>query len=139
MNPNLSSRHIADPGTIQLLGRYAESMGAVPPTVGAPLLLTIDGIYRIRLRAVGQGIIVVSSRLCPLPEPGLARDQMLERLGTLACGTMQRSAATCVVDEQERAVWLQQTAHSISTQDIDDLVGEFVNELAFWVGVVRNV
>lgn len=139
MNPIYSSAPIADPGTLQLLGRYAQSTNATPPTASTPLLLTIDGTYRIRLRAVGESRMVVSSRLCPLPEPGLARDHMLERLGALACGTMQRSAAACVVDEQEQAVWLQQTAQPVSTQDIDDLVGEFVNELAFWVGVVRNV
>jgi len=131
----------ADPASARLLQAYARQYGlASPATVSsAPVDMTVDGIYRIRLRALPQGGIAVSSRLRALPEPGPARDDMLLGVARMACGTMKEHASGCVIDDRERAVWLQQTAAAASSQDIDDAVGSFVNSLSFWSKAINAV
>ena len=52
---------------------------------------------------------------------------------------MKDHASGCVIDERERAVWLQQTAAAASSQDIDDVVGSFVNSLSFWSKAINAV
>lgn len=64
---------------------------------------------------------------------------MLLGAARLACGTMREHAAACVVDERERALWLQQAARTNSQQDIDDAVGSFVNCLALWTEFVKKL
>lgn len=130
-----------DPASASLLQAYARQYGlASQAAVGsAPVDMTVDGIYRIRLRALPQGGIGVSARLRALPEPGPARDDMLLGVARMACGTMKEHASGCVVDDRERAVWLQQTAAAASSQDIDDAVGSFVNSLSFWSKAINAV
>ena len=130
-----------DPASASLLQAYARQYGlASQAAVGsAPVDMTVDGIYRIRLRALPQGGIGVSARLRALPEPGPARDDMLLGVARMACGTMKDHASGCVVDDRERAVWLQQTAAAASNQDIDDAVGSFVNSLSFWSKAINAV
>ena len=43
-----------------------------------------------------------------------------------------------VIDESERAIWLQQTVSGNSTQDIDEAVGSFVNARAFWSKAITS-
>ncbi|CAN7498928.1 CesT family type III secretion system chaperone [Acidovorax sp. LjRoot117] len=131
----------ADPASARLLQAYASQHGLVAPGAAssAPVDMTVDGIYRIRLRALPQGGVAVSARLRTLPEPGPARDDMLLGVARLACGTMKDHASGCVVDERARAIWLQQTAPAASGQDIDDAVGGFVNALAFWSKAIATV
>ena len=81
----------------------------------------------------------MSARLRALPEPGPARDDMLRGVARMACGTMKEHASGCVIDDRERAVWLQQTAAAASSQDIDDAVGSFVNSLSFWSKAINAV
>ena len=130
-----------DPASASLLQAYARQYGlASQAAVGsAPVDMTVDGIYRIRLRALPQGGIGVSARLRALPEPGPARDDMLLGVARMACGTMKEHASGCVIDDRERAVWLQQTAAAASNQDIDDAVGSFVNSLSFWSKAINAV
>lgn len=133
---------LADPASARLLQSYAAQFGAgdaAPGNASAPVTLTVDGQYRIRLQALPQGGIAVRSRLRSLPEPGPARDDLLLGVARLACGTMKEHAAACAVDERDRAIWLQQAAPANSTQDIDDAVGSFVNCLAFWSKAIANV
>lgn len=132
----------ADPASARLLHAYAAQYGGgseAGSTRSAPIGLTIDGQYRVRLRALPQGGIAVQARLRSLPEPGPARDEVLLGVARLACGTMKEHAAACVVDERERAVWLQQAAPAASAQDIDDAVGSFVNCLAFWSKAIHTL
>lgn len=125
-----SAPHAA--ATAALLSRYATHHGIPMEPNSATLQLLVDGRYKLRLRALpGEGIMV-SAYLRPLPEPGLARDEMTRAFARLACGTMKEQATTCSVDPRERAVWLQLPAPAQSLQDIDDAVGTFVNSLAFW-------
>ena len=130
-----------DPASASLLQAYARQYGlASQAAVGsAPVDMTVDGIDRIRLRALPQGGIGVSARLRALPEPGPARDDMLLGVARMACGTMKEHASGCVIDDRERAVWLQQTAAAASSQDIDDAVGSFVNSLSFWSKAINAV
>lgn len=132
----------ADPAIARLLQSYATQYGAPaasdPETARAPVALTIDGKYRIRLQALARGGVVVQARLRSLPEPGLVRDELLLGVARLACGTMKDHAAAVVIDDRERALWLQQAAPANSTQDIDDAVGSFVNCLAFWSKAVNT-
>ncbi len=133
----------ADAAVARLLHGYGAQFGALPEggddAARAPIALTVDGQYRIRLRALPRGGIVVQSRLRALPEPGRERDELLAGVARLACGTLREHAAACVVDEHERALWLQQAAPVQSLQDIDDAVGSFTNCLAFWAKAVHTV
>lgn len=131
----------ADPASARQLQAYASQYGLVAPGAAgsAPVDMTVDGTYRVRLRALPQGGIAVSARLRSLPEPGPARDDILLGVARLACGTMKDHASACVVDDRDRAIWLQQTAPAASSQDIDDAVGSFVNALAFWSKAIATV
>lgn len=133
----------ADPGIARLLQGYAAQYGAAPDAKGgagsAQIALTVDDKFQIRLRALPAGGIALHARLMPLPEPGPQRDEMLLGAARLACGTMREHAAACVVDERERALWLQQAARTNSQQDIDDAVGSFVNCLALWTEFVKKL
>lgn len=136
----MNSTASADLASARLLHAYAQHYGLTSPgSVGsAPVDMTVDGVYRIRLRALSHGGIALSARLRALPEAGPARDDMLLNVARMACGTMKEHASGCVVDELERAVWLQQTAPAASAQDIDDAVGDFVNALAFWSKAIAS-
>jgi hypothetical protein len=131
----------ADPASARQLQAYAHQYGLTSPTAasGAPVDMTVDGIYRIRLRALPQGGVAVSARLRALPEPGPVRDELLLGVARMACGTMKEHASGCVIDDRERAIWLQQTSAGTSSQDIDDAVGSFVNSLAFWSKAIASV
>lgn len=133
-----------DPQSARVLSDYAHLYGlASASNLGLSgrnqVDMTVDGIYRLRLHALPQGGVVIHSRLCTLPEPGMARDDLLLGTARLACGTLREHTTTCVVDDRERALWLQQTCSANSTQDIDDAVGCFVNSLAFWSKAISAV
>lgn len=131
-----------DPQSARLLAAYASQYGLATPGRGssaAPVDMTVDGTYRLRLRALPQGGVAISSRLRSLPEPGLARDELLLGAARMACGTLRAHTTACVVDDRERALWLQQTCAAASNQDIDDAVGSFVNSLAFWSKAIASV
>lgn len=131
----------ADPASVRLLQAYASQHGLVAPGASGstPVEMTVDGIYRVSLRALPHGGVAVSARLRSLPGPGPARDDLLLGAARLACGTMKDHASGCVVDERGRAIWLQQTAAATSSQDIDDAVGAFVNALAFWSKAIAKI
>ena len=119
-----------------LLARYAASLGG--ELSGSRMSLHIDDRYRVQLHTLPDGRIRVRARLRALPEAGPRRDELLLGVGRLCCGRMNDSAAACVVDAEESALWLQQVEAAASTQDVDELVGAFVNELAFWTQAVPN-
>lgn len=115
-----------------LLCRYGAQFDAQPEP-GSPMLsLMIDGVHMLRLRALPHSGVQVSAWLRALPEPGMARDNLLIAAGKVAGGLMAAHAAHCVVDARERALWLQQLSPADSLQDIDDTVGALVNALAAW-------
>jgi hypothetical protein len=132
----------ADAGAARLLAQYRAQQAPHAADADAdaggsgPVDLVIDGRHRVRLEALPGGGIRVASRLRALPEPGHARDQLVQAIGRLACGTMLASPCACVIDARERAAWLQLTVAAGSTQDIDDAVGELANALAFWTPAV---
>ena len=130
----------ADPATARLLLSYGEQHGLLGEkhSPNAPVDMTVDSKYRLRLRALPQGGIAIVSRLRTLPDPGIARDEMVLRVSRMALGMMKEHASTCVIDESERALWLQQTVNGNSTQEIDEAVGSFVNSLAFWSKAVTT-
>lgn len=129
----------ADPASVRVLQAYASQHDLIAQGDHGPVDMLVDGRYRIRLRALSQGGIAVSARLRALPEPGHARDELLRGVASLACGTMREHASACVVDERERAIWLQQATTAASSQDIDDAVGSFTNSLAFWSKAIASV
>ena len=100
--------------------------------------MRVDDRYRLRLRGLPEGGIVIVSRLRTLPDPGNDRDELILRVAQMALGMMKEHASTCVIDESERALWLQQTVSTNSTHEIDEAVGEFVNALAFWAKAVNT-
>lgn len=119
----------------QLLMQYAHHIGDASFAQGSSRLnLTIDGRYRVQLRVVDALRVMIRARLDSLPAQGPARDLALQRMGQIACVSMERSTAACVIDDDEEAFWLRQLSEPRSIEDIDTLVGDFINELVFWVG-----
>ncbi|WP_159910940.1 CesT family type III secretion system chaperone [Pantoea sp. 18069] len=128
----MSTSSPPDAAAVALLHSYAAHHGIALAPDASTLQLLIDGRYALRLQALrGEGLMV-SAHLRPLPEPGLARDELLLAFARLACGTMKEQATTCSVDARERALWLQLPARAQSLQHIDEAIGTFVNSLAFW-------
>ena len=119
-----------------ILSEYASTLGAQAPFTDKRLTMTVDEKYRLQLLEREDGRILVRARLKTLPEPGVQRDDLLSKCARLTCGRMLKSAATCAVDNRERALWLQQLCDVSSAQNLDEQVGAFVNELAFWVNAV---
>lgn len=129
-----------DPASARLLHAYGAQCGLLNGdghvSLHDPIDMSVDGRYRLRLRALPEGGIVIVSRLHTLPDPGTDRDELVLRVSQMALGMMKEHASTCVVDASERAIWLQQTVATNSTHEIDEAVGEFVNALAFWTQAV---
>lgn len=119
-----------------ILSEYASTLGAQAPFTDKRLSMTVDEIYRLQLLEREDGRILVRARLKTMPEAGGQRDDLFSKCARLTCGRMLRSAATCAVDNRERALWLQQLCDASSAQNLDEQVGAFVNELAFWVNAV---
>ncbi|WP_036596329.1 CesT family type III secretion system chaperone [Ottowia thiooxydans] len=121
-----------------ILAEYAATLGEDAPFTGTRLTMTVDGRYRLQLLERQDGRVLVRTRLRSLPAPGPARDEVLRNFGLLACGRMISAPVACAVDAQERGLWLQQLCDAGSTQILDEQVGAFVNELAFWVSAVQS-
>lgn len=101
--------------------------------------ILVDDKYRIHLRGARNGWLVMSSRLCPLPPPGVARDRFLVHIGTHAAGMLSQQPSTCVIDPDEDALWLQEMIRpDAGAGDVDEAVGRFANALSFWIQVVRR-
>lgn len=132
---------LPDPAALRALQDYAQTVGSSAPAdrIDRPMAMTVDGRYRMLLRALPAGGVAVESRLRALPEPGPARDRLLLGVARLACGMLQASPAACVVDARERGVWLRVTTPAVSTTDIDEAVGALANQLAFWQPAVAAV
>lgn len=121
-----------------ILAEYAATLGEATPFTGSRLSMTVDDRYQVQLQERADGRVLVRARLRSLPEAGPARDDVLRQCGLLACGRMARSAVACAVDTGERGLWLQQLCEAHSAQELDEHVGSFVNELAFWVSAVKT-
>ncbi|MET4580111.1 CesT family type III secretion system chaperone [Ottowia thiooxydans] len=121
-----------------ILAEYAASLGQDAPITGNRLSMTVDDVYQLQLLQRADGRVLVRSRLRSLPEPGPARDDVLRLYGLLACGRMLRSSVTCAVDANERGLWLQQLCKAGSPQALDEHIGSFVNELAFWTSAAKT-
>ena len=121
-----------------ILELYAATLGQESPFHGTKLSMTVDDRYHLQLQEYADGRVLIRTRLRKLPEHGPARDEVLQLCGRVLSGRMLRALVTCAIDARERAVWLQQTCVPGSTQVLDECVGAFVNELAFWVSVVKE-
>jgi len=113
-----------------LLADYALFLGSEQQS--DRINITVDEHYRIQLSTLADSRVLMKYHLCALPEPGLARDQLLEQAARRVCGMMNRYATAAVVDEAENALWLQRIIAANSVRDIDEGLGDFVNELASW-------
>ncbi|CAB3666639.1 MAG: CesT family type III secretion system chaperone [Achromobacter pulmonis] len=124
-----------------LISAYAARHGLPPSTrADGRLTVVIDQAYRVHLQPARDGWLALSARLCPLPAGQAERDALVIELGKLAAGMLSRHAACCVVDPQDRALWLQQTLQPASGDlALDEAVGAFANALSFWAGAVRRL
>lgn len=113
-------------------------LGQDTPLTGTRLSLTVDDRYRLQLQKRTDGRVLLRARLCRLPGAGPARDEVLRHCAQLVCGRMLKAPVTCAIDERESNLWLHQLCEASTTQVLDERVGEFVNELAFWVSAVKN-
>ena len=103
------------------------------------LTVVVDEKYRVHFHSSPDGTVVISSKLTHLPPPGSHRDMLLETLGRIAAGTLIESAASCVVDHRETALWLQQVVPQGSVVTMDDVFGQFVNTLSFWTSAIKRL
>lgn len=115
-----------------LLCSYGERYNTRPDHGSATLMLMVDDVHMLRLRALPQAGVQISAWLRALPDAGYEREQLLLAAGKVAAGLIASHAAHCVIDHRERALWLQQLTPAHSLQDIDDAVGALVNALAAW-------
>ncbi|MGE8658765.1 MAG: CesT family type III secretion system chaperone [Achromobacter sp.] len=124
-----------------LLAAYAARHGLPPSTrADGRLTVVVDQTYRVHLQPARDGWLAMSARLCTLPANDTDRDRLVTELGKLAAGMLARHAATCVVDPQNRALWLQQSLQPGSSElALDEAMGAFTNALSFWAGAVRRL
>lgn len=124
-----------------LISAYAARHG-LPPSSRADgrLTMVVDQTYRVHLQPARDGWLALSARLCTLPTGVLDRDRLVTEIGKLAAGMLARHAATCVVDPQDRALWLQQSLQPGSGElALDEALGAFANALSFWAGAMRRL
>ena len=121
-----------------ILEQYAATLGQNTPLHSSRLSMTVDDRYHLQLLERPDGRVLMRTRLRSLPEAGPARDDILRHCARLASGRMISAPVACSVDARESGLWLQQLCEAGSTQVLDEHVGAFVNELAFWVGAVKT-
>ncbi|MGB3068091.1 MAG: CesT family type III secretion system chaperone [Ottowia sp.] len=121
-----------------ILEQYAATLGQDTPFTGTRLSMTVDDRYRLQLLERPDGRVLMRTRLRNLPEAGPARDDVLRHCARLVCGRMLSAPVACAVDAHESSLWLQQLSDAGSAQVLDEHVGAFVNELAFWASAVQN-
>lgn len=99
----------------------------------------IDEKYRIHLAVAPSGWLVTAAKLCVLPPRGAARDEFFISVGKHASAMLVKDPSTCVVDPRVEALWLQRI-HDPATDalGVDEAIGEFVNALSSWLGVVQR-
>ncbi|MFJ3463688.1 CesT family type III secretion system chaperone [Achromobacter spanius] len=124
-----------------LIAAYVSRHGLpLPNRADGRFTVVVDDTFRVHLHAAPNGWLAITSRLCTMPEPGAARDELVREIGRLAAGMLSRHAAACVVDPQGRTLWLQQTLSPDSSPlALDEAVGAFANALSFWAGAVRRL
>ncbi|MEC4720717.1 CesT family type III secretion system chaperone [Noviherbaspirillum sp. CPCC 100848] len=97
------------------------------------LTLAIDGTYRVHLIASNNGGMVIESRIRAMPEAPHEAERCMEESLRLAVSRMRDSACTLALDREQRSLMLQQQVPaSASAREVEDLLGKFVNELAWW-------
>lgn len=121
-----------------ILARYAATLGQETPFTGTKLSMTVDDRYQLQLHERPDSRVLIRTRLRRLPAPGSARDEVLRHCARLLSGRILNAPVACAVDARESSIWLQQLCDPGSTQVLDEHVGAFVNELAFWVNSVKN-
>jgi hypothetical protein len=115
-------------------------LGMALPGDDGRVTIIVDDTYRVHLQATVEGWLAVTARLCSMPLAGRMRDQLVLAVGELAAGMLGNSSASCVIDPQERALWLQHSLRPDSADnDVDEAVGAFINALSFWVDAIRGL
>ncbi len=121
-----------------ILEQYAATLDHGTPFTGHRLSMIVDDRYRLQLQQRPDGRVLVRTRLRSLPEAGPGREEVLRQCARLACGRILHAPVACAVDDNERGLWLQQLCEASTTQELNEHVGTFVNELAFWVKAVKE-
>lgn len=100
------------------------------------LSLTIDRV-RVHLVALRSREILVEARVIDLPEAGVQRDKLLERVMTSATARMRDSAMTLTVDANAVSIWLQtRVGIEAFTDQLDQAIAKLVSEVEMWRGVL---
>lgn len=120
-----------------ILSQYASTLGSEAAASEMRLSITVDDRYLVQLLDRRDGRVLVRSRLMSLPPAGVERDTLIEKYARVACGRMLRAPVALSIDARERALWVQQVCVASNAQELDEHVGDFVNELAFWRSTVE--
>ncbi|MVW70469.1 type III secretion system chaperone [Bordetella sp. 15P40C-2] len=108
----------------------------VPEPFRGRVTVVVDERYRVHLQAAGENAVAMICRLASLPAGGATRDQWLLNVGKLALGTVSMCPASCVIDPNEKALWLQHILTPGEGISLDESMGQFVNALSFWTGAL---
>jgi len=101
--------------------------------------LGFDGRWRVQLRPVGEGRVLLSALLLDLGGLGEPqREGLLLALAGHAAGVMRDHACALALDEDAARLLLQQQLPAeLSLPQLEAALGDFVNLLAFWEGSAR--
>lgn len=101
--------------------------------------LGFDGRWRVQLRLVGEGRLLLSALLLDLAGLGeTQREGLLVALAGHAAGVLRDHACALALDEDAARLMLQQQLPAdLSLSQLEEALGDFVNMLAFWEGSAR--
>jgi hypothetical protein len=131
-----------------MFARYFEARGLsgdLPPTPARgteapPITLVFENRHRIQFSVSADGRALVRARVVDLPPPGERRDRLLEQIARFGVRPAMRHAASCVIDKDERAVWLQWIElPTLKPADFEQLLDAFIDILAFWKTTLTKV
>lgn len=97
------------------------------------LTLAIDGAYRVHLIPANNGAAVIESKVRSLPDDKNDAEQCIDNALRLAAGRLRESGCTLTLDRDRQNLLLQQQVRAdASPKDVEELLGAFVNEIAWW-------
>lgn len=101
--------------------------------------LSFDGRWRVQVRPIGDGRLLLSAVLLDVSAlRGAALEEVLVALANYATGVMRDHESALALDEVAGRLLLQQpVSEEASLFQLESALGDFVNMLAFWSGSAK--
>ncbi len=120
----------------QVLRAYLSVHGIEPSAIrpDGRIALTFDGRWRVQVRLLADGRLVLFARVLELDAvPAHRVDDVLMRLGHYAGGLIRDHRSTLALDGDARMLLLQEVlAPELTLPQLEQDLGDFLNVLAFW-------